>query len=125
VAAAAKAMKNAFRSDDPEAEIPQLNWRQGPDYRSGKVEDAGFAAIGSNRPKQLHGGDAPSARVIPAGADEAMEPVYDEEDLRAPKKRRNKKGGGPGHENGLGGRPRILSRQAKKMSGVKQGFGRW
>ena len=119
---AAKAKKNAFRSDDPEAEIPQHNWRQGPDYRSARVEDAGFAAIGSNRPKQLHGGDAPSARVVTAETDEVMDSVYEEP---AAKQSTRKKGGGPGHEIGLGGRPRKLTRQKKKMNGVRQGYGRW
>merc|ERR1711998_618974 len=41
--------KNAFRSDDPDAEIPQHDFRQGPDYRSGSVTDAGYAVVGSNR----------------------------------------------------------------------------
>merc|ERR1719231_72044 len=51
--------KNAFRSDDPDATIPQHNWRQGPDFRSGFAgPDAGYAVVGSNRPKQYGGGDA-------------------------------------------------------------------
>mmetsp|Transcript_10234 Transcript_10234/g.20875 ORF Transcript_10234/g.20875 Transcript_10234/m.20875 type:complete len:171 (-) Transcript_10234:175-687(-) len=58
--------KNAFRSDDPEAEIPQHDFRQGPDYRSGSVGDSGYAVVGSNRPKPGKlGGDAPSARPTP------------------------------------------------------------
>ena len=58
--------KNAFRSDDPDAEIPQHDWRQGPDFRSGSVPESGYAVVGSNRPKLgSYGGDAPSARPVP------------------------------------------------------------
>ena len=49
-----KRIRNAFRSDDPDADIPQHNWRQGPDFRSGFVEDtrlAGLAVVGAQRPK--------------------------------------------------------------------------
>jgi hypothetical protein len=64
--------KNAFRSDDPDAEIPQHNFRQGPDFRSGYAgtlsgvgfEDAGYAVVGSNRPKHPHGSDAPTAPAV-------------------------------------------------------------
>ena len=60
-------VKNAFRSDDPDAVIPQHEWRQGADFRSGRVEDSGFAVWGSNRPKLgSYGGDAPTARPTPA-----------------------------------------------------------
>ncbi len=58
-----KRVRNAFRSDEPDAVIPQHNWRQGPDFRSGSVPEAGYAVVGSNRPKVgRFGGDAPSAR---------------------------------------------------------------
>ena len=72
--APAKIRKNAFRSDDPDAEIPQHNWRQGPDFRSAFAgPDAGLAVFGARRPKQMGGGDAPTARVEqigkPAGHD--------------------------------------------------------
>ena len=121
---AAKAKKNAFRSDDPEAEIPQHNWKQGPDFRSGRVEDAGYACVGSNRPKVgRFGGDAPSAQVDRGGDDENME-TYDKPEPEV-KKGQRKKGAGSGHETGLGGRPRKLGRQWKKNGGVKQGLGRW
>lgn len=64
-------MKNAFRYDDEEAEIPQHNWRQGPDFRAARVGfEAGYAVWGSNRPKVgRFGGDAPSARVEDPVAD--------------------------------------------------------
>lgn len=55
--------RSAFRYDDNDAEIAQHNWRQGPDYRSDKVPDAGYACVGSNRPKLMRGGDAPTAGV--------------------------------------------------------------
>ena len=123
---AVKAKRNAFRSDDPEAEIPQHNWQQGPDFRSGRVEDAGYACVGSNRPKVgRFGGDAPSAREVRAEDDDenlreaaSFEPV-------PVKKGQRKKGAASGHETGLGGRPRKLGRQWKKNGGVKQGLGRW
>merc|ERR1712087_182478 len=56
-------LKNAFRSDDPEAEIPQHHFRQGPDFRSSKVGyEAGYALVGASRPKLGRGGVyAPSA----------------------------------------------------------------
>jgi len=58
--------KNAFRSDDPDAEIPQHSFRQGPDFRSDSVPDAGYAVVGSNRPKMgKFGGDAPTGRPTP------------------------------------------------------------
>lgn len=58
-----KAKKNWFKSDDPEADVPQHNWRQGPDFRASHNPEAGFAVWGSNRPKLgRYGGDAPSAR---------------------------------------------------------------
>lgn len=58
--------RNAFRSDDADAEIPQHNWRQGPDFRSAFAgPDAGFAVWGACRPKHIHGKDAPTARVEP------------------------------------------------------------
>mmetsp|Transcript_32826 Transcript_32826/g.56123 ORF Transcript_32826/g.56123 Transcript_32826/m.56123 type:complete len:188 (+) Transcript_32826:73-636(+) len=57
-----RAKKNWFRSDDPDAEVPQHNFRQGPDFRAGSVPEAGYAVWGSNRPKLgRFGGDAPSA----------------------------------------------------------------
>jgi hypothetical protein len=66
-----KARKNWFRSDDPEAEVPQHNFRQGPDYRSGNVDDSGYAVVGSNRPKLgRFGGDAPTANPTPAASSE-------------------------------------------------------
>ena len=60
-----KSRKNAFRTDDPDAEIPQHNWRQGPDFRSANcgISDAGLACWGTSRPKQKYGGDAPTASV--------------------------------------------------------------
>jgi len=59
-----RVVRNAFRYDDADAEVPQHNWRQGPDYRAMRVgAEAGFAAVGSNRPKLRHGGDAPTATV--------------------------------------------------------------
>ena len=59
-----KDRKNAFRCDDEDAEIPQHNWRQGPDFRSAHAgPDAGLAVWGTMRPKQKYGGDAPTARV--------------------------------------------------------------
>lgn len=59
-----RSFKNAFRSDDPDAVIPQHDFRQGPDFRSGRVEDAGYAVWGTNRPKLgANGGDAPTART--------------------------------------------------------------
>eukprot|EP00967_Tisochrysis_lutea_P051558 scaffold63700_cov27-Tisochrysis_lutea.AAC.3 len=66
-----KIVKNAFRYDDEEAEIPQHNWRQGPDFRAARVGfEAGYAVWGSNRPKVgRFGGDAPSARVEDPVAD--------------------------------------------------------
>ena len=67
-----KTKKNAFRSDDPDAVIPQHDFRQDVDYRSGFAgPDAGYAVVGSNRPKQMGGGDAPNARVVPKGAQQA------------------------------------------------------
>ena len=69
-----KVRKNAFRSDDPDAVIPQHNFRQGPDFRSGNVEDAGYAAIGSNRPKLgRYGGDAPTAYPVRSASDHEMD----------------------------------------------------
>ena len=60
-----KQRKNAFRSDDPEATFPQHNWRQGPDFRNAFAgPDAGYALVGARRPKQMGGGDAPTARVV-------------------------------------------------------------
>lgn len=63
--------KNAFRSDDPDAVIPQHKFRQGPDFRSayaGPGIDAGHAVWGSNRPKHPHGQDAPTAAVTKPGS---------------------------------------------------------
>ena len=123
---AAKAKRNAFRSDDPEAEIPQHNWRQGPDFRSGRVEDAGYAVVGSNRPKLgRFGGDAPSARPVRAEDDDENLRSADSFEPVPVKKGQRKKGAGSGHEIGMGGRPRKLGRQFKKNGGVKQGLGRW
>jgi len=73
---------NAFRSDDQEAEIPQHNWRQGPDFRAQKVGvEAGYALVGASRPKKgKHGGDAPSASVhfeAPPQDEEAMADAAD------------------------------------------------
>ena len=66
--------KNAFRSDDPDAEIPQHNFRQGPDFRSGFAgPDAGYAVVGSNRPKFIGGADAPTAVVVPKQQQGSME----------------------------------------------------
>lgn len=60
---------NAFRSDDPDAEIPQHNWRQGPDFRSGFAgPEAGYAVTGTNRPKFMNGRDAPGASIPPPAA---------------------------------------------------------
>ena len=59
-----KGLKNAFRSDDPDAIIPQHDFRQGPDFRSGSVADSGYAVWGANRPRRE--GDAPTARVATA-----------------------------------------------------------
>ena len=71
-------LKNAFRSDDPDAIIPQHEWRQGPDFRSGQVADSGYAAIGSNRPKLgSYGGDAPSANPTPKPSSGEMEVELD------------------------------------------------
>ena len=122
----AVARRNAFRYDDADAEVPQHNWRQGPDYRGDRVEGAGYAAVGSNRPKQLHGGDAPTARVARSGgADEEIAPSGFALDRKPTSQSQRKKGAaGPGHESGIGGRPRKLARQQKK-SGVRQGYGRW
>ena len=59
-------LRNAFRYDDADAEIPQHNFRQGPDYRSGFAgPEAGYAVVGASRPKQMLGGDAPTAYVEP------------------------------------------------------------
>jgi len=56
-----KTRRNGFKYDD--AEIPQHNWRQGPDFRSSSNPESGYAVWGSNRPKLgMRGGDAPSAR---------------------------------------------------------------
>jgi hypothetical protein len=84
-----KKVKNAFRSDDPDAIIPQHDWKQGPDFRSGRVEDAGFAAKGVNRPKVgRFGGDAPSARSHLVqqigGVDDAMDTDAGVQKLMAP-----------------------------------------
>ena len=65
--------RNAFRYDDADAVVPQHNWRQGPDFRSDRVEDAGYACVGSNRPKFPHGRDGPTARVDDAPAPEGAE----------------------------------------------------
>jgi hypothetical protein len=55
-----KKRKNAFRSDDADAEIPQYNWRQGPEFRSAFGDsDAGYAVWGSNRPKHVNGERGP------------------------------------------------------------------
>ena len=63
----------SFRSDDADAVVPQHNWRQGPDFRSGSVPGAGYACIGSNRPKLgRFGGDAPTSNPTPKPG-EAME----------------------------------------------------
>jgi len=76
-----KRIKNAFRSNDPDAEIPQYDFQSSqPDYRSGKVEGSGFAAWGANRPKLgRFGGDAPSAHLTlqsdtTVGMDEPADP---------------------------------------------------
>ncbi|KAL1511257.1 hypothetical protein AB1Y20_006066 [Prymnesium parvum] len=73
----AKPKKNWFKSDDPDAEVPQYNWRQGPDFRSQVNPESGYALWGSNRPKLgRYGGDAPSARpVMQPGTTEA-EPCH-------------------------------------------------
>jgi hypothetical protein len=65
---------NWFRSEDPDAEVPQYEFRQGPDYRSGSIEDSGYAvAHSANRPRPgKYGGDAPSARPIFKPATMAM-----------------------------------------------------
>ena len=64
-----KVRRSGFRYDDDDAEIPQHNWRQGPDFRSAFAgEDAGLAVIGTHRPKQMMGGDAPTAREMPPAA---------------------------------------------------------
>ena len=75
-----KDRKNGFRCDDPDAEIPQHNWRQGPDFRSAFAgPDAGLACWGTSRPKQMYGGDAPTAPVnqpppkAPRGSDGGYE----------------------------------------------------
>ena len=74
-------IRNAFRYDDADAVIPQHNFRQGPDFRSLYAgPEAGYAVVGSNRPKQMLGGDAPTAAV--ATKPGAMEP----DDLRNDKK---------------------------------------
>ena len=65
--------RNAFRYDDADAVVPQHNWRQGLDFRSDRVEDAGYACVGSNRPKFPHGRDGPTARVDDAPAPEGAE----------------------------------------------------
>ena len=41
-----KRPRNAFRSDDPDAVIPQHDFRQGPDFRAGFVENSGYALVG-------------------------------------------------------------------------------
>lgn len=117
-------IKNAFRYDDADAVIPQHDWKQGPDYRNDRVEDGGYAMVGSNRPKVLHQGPS----QIPAMTEkEIMSGGYEMEPAK-PSRKSAKKGhgqiGGPGHEHGLGGRPRKESRQ-KKKSGVTQGYGKW
>merc|ERR1712087_112977 len=64
-----KRKRSAFRYDDDDAEIAQHSWRQGPDYRLGKVGgDAGLALVGARRPKKSNrGGDAPTSIVhVPA-----------------------------------------------------------
>ena len=70
-----KRIKNAFRSDDPDAVIPQHDFRQGPDFRSGRIEDSGYAVWGANRPKLgSYGGDAPTARpTLPAASASSMD----------------------------------------------------
>ena len=61
----AKRVHNAFRSDDPEAIIPQHDWRQGPDFRASAVgAESGYALVGARRPKKMHGGDAPTATSV-------------------------------------------------------------
>lgn len=60
-----KRVYNAFRSDDPEAIIPQHDWKQGPDFRASAVgAEAGYALVGAKRPKKMHGGDAPTATSV-------------------------------------------------------------
>merc|ERR1712087_434797 len=60
-----KRKRSAFRYDDDDAEIAQHSWRQGPDYRLGKVGgDAGLALVGAKRPKKGNRrGDAPASIV--------------------------------------------------------------
>lgn len=45
----AKPKKNWFKSDDPDAVVPQHDWRQGPDFRSQANPESGYAVWGSNR----------------------------------------------------------------------------
>lgn len=121
-------VKNAFRYDDADAVIPQHDWKQGPDFRNDRVEDGGYAMVGSNRPKVLSG-LGPSQ--IPAFTEDDISgfgSFHEGLEPKKPSKKSVKKGhgqiGGPGHEHGLGGRPRKISRQ-KKKSGVTQGYGKW
>ena len=75
-----KPKRNAFRSDDADAEIPQHNWRQGPDFRSAFAgPDAGYALVGAYRPKMHGGGDAPTARVVPKESQQQPSYVMDVE----------------------------------------------
>ena len=68
-------MKNAFRYDDEFAEIPQHNWRQGPDFRSSRIgHEAGYALWGTSRPKVgKNGGDAPTASLDPPKKDPLLD----------------------------------------------------
>lgn len=69
-----KQRKNAFRSDDPEAEIPQHDWRQGPDFRSGYAgEDAGLAVWGTSRPKVDHRAAPQEPQVTSSAGDARFE----------------------------------------------------
>ena len=124
---AVKSKRNAFRSDDPEAEIPQHNWKQGPDFRSGRVEDAGYACVGSNRPKVgRFGGDAPSAREVRAEDDDKTC------GRRIALSRCRSRRGSARRARAPATRPALVAdpgswvgRQWKKNGGVKQGLGRW
>ena len=57
-----KRLRSAFRYDEPDATIPQYNWKQGPDYRAATIgAEAGYALVGAKRPKAT--GDAPTASI--------------------------------------------------------------
>merc|ERR1712087_646073 len=123
-----KRLRSAFRYDDADAEIAQHNWRQGPDYRLGKVGgDAGLALVGARRPKKGNrGGEAPTSIVhVPsckdsaAAQDEKMQTETTEADARVSRLH-------IGTDQFLPFRPtRKQKRKLKNKSGVDNNIFRW